>query len=204
MHATCRITLGQQKISSIFLLEERKQFCLGFNPNQLDYWLIQLKFFVKCVINVLTMMYGEMDTSILTKNHTPLNEQNSEIVISYIFNWLLTTTLATLVIMNLLIGLAIGDIRAIDENADCMIVQIELKKLFRRIMRRNLRRCICKCFGITCRKGKTVANSSKTIYPNQSKSTLVIENKTKDGLLSSESFILGGLPVKKAILDNYK
>ena len=168
---------------------------------------IELLHFFKSILRVLSVMYGYIDTSHLTQNYANLRDPNSEIVASYAIHWLLTTTLATLVLMNLLIGLTIGDVRTIDENADCIIVQIELKNLYRRIMRRNLRCCFCKCFGIVCRKKKQ-SNKCGTFYPNKSKKSCAIPGRRNAcGLISpmlSKQFILGCRRIRTTLLHNYQ
>ena len=107
-----------------------EEACLTWSPLQGEMAQVELNYFLKSILQVLSIMYGYIDTAHLTVGYNRLREPNSEIVLSYTVHWLLSTTLATLVLMNLLVALTIGDVRAIDQNADCLILQLDLKKLY--------------------------------------------------------------------------
>ena len=164
-------------------------------------------YLVKNIFQTLSRMYGQIDNADVARDYLPLRDSNSEIITSYAIFWLIATTLTTLILVNLLIGLAIGDIRAIDETADCLIVQIELKSLYRRIMWKNFRSCLCKCFGKSCR-AKCGNSDILTLYPNKSSSIYLASGKKRRQRWSltvfATEFILGWHRVKERIVRNYR
>ena len=151
-------------------------------------------------------MYGYIDTSHLTQNYTALRQADAELEPSHTVHWLLTTMLTTLILMNLLIGLTIGDLGSIERNADCLMVQIELKKLYRRLLRRDLCCCFCKCFGVVCRK-KRMKKRTLIFYPNRPKGRCVMEKRKTSRRLHAffvpDDFILGARKIRRALLDHY-
>ena len=183
---------------------ELKEKCLTWSPLRGNIGWEQMNRFFTSVFYVLSAMYGYIDTSRLTADGKPLTE-DSEVLFGYVFQWFITSTLTTLILMNLLVGLAIGDVRSIEENADCMIIQIELKRMFRRKMKQNFCCCFCKCFGTTCRAKKPVEDV-QVFFPNKSKKKCSMngEKKSCSHFLGPKQYTLGCHQVRKSILGRYK
>ena len=168
----------------------------------------ELWYFVKSTLQILSVMYGQIDNSVVSRFYTQLRDPESEVVVSYAIHWWLVTTLTTIILMNLLVGLTIGDVREIDNHADCYVIQIELKRMYRKIVWRNIHSCFCKCFWRSCRTKLLNLQNIVTMYPNENESICMLSGKRRlcgrFFVQKSRHFILGCRTVKKIILQHYK
>ena len=150
-------------------------------------------FYIKNVFYTLSVLYGEVDTSYLTKDYVKLRLPSSSISLSYAVQWLVNTVLTTVVVMNLLVALTIGDVTEISKTADCHIVQIKLKKMFVMLAQRNFVHCFFKRrLGVKndgagnditkkCEKPRDVSSNDRIA------DTMINEQRRSDDKMESES-----------------
>ena len=162
----------------------------------------ELVFYIKSFFHVLNYMHGQTDTSDLTKNYEDLRDQSSKLDSSYAVYWFVSTSFTTIILMNLLVGLTIGDVDEIEENADCQIVQIKLRKLYLQRVWKSLIKCMLCNF---CQSRKP-ERFYMVLYPNKYKGGCTVRSErdpmTRIFSRLSTTYILGCSKVRKSILQH--
>ena len=154
---------------------------------------------------MVSVMYGQIDNSDVSRSYLSLRDPDSEVVASHAIHWFLAITFTTLILMNLLVGLTIRDVRENDDKVDCLIVQMELKRMYREIVWKNMcfYRCIARVWMIKEEDGSKVM----TMYPNLMGEICGYSSKIVHHRFFSKyssQFILGCRRVKKSVLEHYK
>ena len=165
-----------------------------------------LSMYFKSVFQVLSFMYGQIDTSDLTVGRESLRSETSEIDPAYAIHWLICTLLTCIILMNLLIGLTIGDVGEIEKKADCQVVQIKLRKMyFNQVFWTNVL-SPCSKIGI-CGKIRG-PKTTLIVFPNKFVDGCAFEDRT--GCLAgwmltwTANHILGCSQVRKKVLEKFK
>ena len=151
-------------------------------------------------------MYGQIDTSDLTTGHQKLQSVESKINPEYAIHWLICTLLTCIILMNLLIGLTLGDVGEIEKQADCQVVQIKLRKLyFRQVIWTVL---LSPLYKLWKQEKNFKTNSVISVHPNKYREGCVVTKKVKLWArlvaLWTATYIIGCSHVRKKILENFR
>ena len=150
-------------------------------------------------------MYGQVDSSELTVGHESLWSEMSVINPAYAFHWLICTLITSIILMNLLIGLTIGDVGEIRKKADCQVVQIKLRKMYFNQVFWTKVISPCSKIGI-CGKIRGPKNTL-IVFPNKFYHGCAFENRK--GCLAgwiitwTANHILGCSQVRKKVLEKF-
>ena len=195
-----------------------RDFCFNTEPIEGSFKHEELNHYWKAFLAIVNGMYGQTDTKYMTDRYVYMDDFDVRLDPTSVILWLIVTLLTTVLFMNILLGLTIGDIKRCATMAHCCMVQKSIHELQIQAILDDTFFCIVSIFKkcSTCCRDKTegvTGDETKydiiypiIIYPNKWRKGCPVEEVTGFWVRFSKniqaSYILGCKKVRKRVRAN--
>ena len=147
-----------------------REFCFETEPFDPEFVREKFNHWGKAFMGIVNGMYGQTDTKYMTDYYQYMDDYDVMLEATSVLLWAITTMLTTVLFMNILLGLTIGDVRRIVTCSNCYMVQINIHEMRNQAIWDDIFWAFCRCC-MRPKKGQSAPTEdtleSMSIFPNK-------------------------------------